>query len=716
VRGTAGRHLRRRLTCAGLAIGVGAIAPGPAAAAVEPIELPGVTLASVAADLDGDGEREVVRLVDAAPGTTAIDAWRESGDGWVELGTTPLVTPDELGNDTLADRSLGTAALLRTRLAGRDRLVALTAQGIPGDTYGRTCCLALAEVRVEPSGDIGLSPIRADGLDRGANVVHAIDLDGDGTDELVTGTTDFREDGAPVVSRVVVLSWSADRFTPIGEGEGLADYYGHWVGETDGQRGDDLILGVSQFGDLVRVTMAGGAPSFEAGHVDLGEPFEGWVLGIADGSIVLTARNGLSVVRWPHGGRPAEVAHLDTETYPATSLVGTGPDALIIHHDNPAYAVGDAPTADVYDLGLEQLVDDLPGAASTDEIWHVLNEAAGSRVTGNRNAYPYVGPMPDVAPGGRAGYANSGILIAQDGAGGYETHPTTAMAGLYPMGVAGRDDAWLMVGDGVIYGPSGSSAYIFSGALGPFGRGRLLMLPAEWVLAPDEAGRQVSVELRGPVVDVDDPNGPRLLSGPGGFEVLVTAPPGTVVLRGYRGYEEYEVADGPINLAIAPANARAEENRPFEVWVVALTPDGQVEARHWSGTFVREFPELAAEAATETFGLAATVRGTASPGTVVAVDGRPVPVAADGAFDIRIDAAPWPEDVLVVARDPLGNETTMRLQVVGFLDYRGLPWLPIVGLATVAAGVVVFIRVPGRRPEPMTAWAGDGRLEEIDAD
>ena len=54
------------------------------------------------------------------------------------------------------------------------------------------------------------------------------------------------------------------------------------------------------------------------------------------------------------------------------------------------------------------------------------------------------------------------------------------------------------------------------------------------------------------------------------------------------------------------------------------------------------------------------------------------------------------------------------VQVIGFVDYRGLPWLPIIGLLTVVVGVYVFLRVPRRRAGPTPAWSGDGTLEEIE--
>jgi hypothetical protein len=55
--------------------------------------------------------------------------------------------------------------------------------------------------------------------------------------------------------------------------------------------------------------------------------------------------------------------------------------------------------------------------------------------------------------------------------------------------------------------------------------------------------------------------------------------------------------------------------------------------------------------------------------------------------------------------------------IVGLFDYRGLPWLPIVVLLTVGAGVALFLRTP----RPLADRAGYtrpevGALEEIEGD
>jgi hypothetical protein len=136
----------------------------------------------------------------------------------------------------------------------------------------------------------------------------------------------------------------------------------------------------------------------------------------------------------------------------------------------------------------------------------------------------------------------------------------------------------------------------------------------------------------------------------------------------------------------------------------------------WQAEALRVAPELTASAADPALSLTSTVTGRAEPGATVTVDGFPVTPSPSGHFQVEVDAPIWPRDVLVVARDAVGNETVQQLEVIGFVDYRGLPWIPIIAVLTVVAGVVLFLRTPRLRPQPVLMPDGDGRLEEVDGD
>ena len=167
-------------------------------------------------------------------------------------------------------------------------------------------------------------------------------------------------------------------------------------------------------------------------------------------------------------------------------------------------------------------------------------------------------------------------------------------------------------------------------------------------------------------------------------------------------------------MAIQPGTGRRDDTDiDFEAFVLVLTPDGRSLTRQWTGTFVREPPELRVSAATDTMALSATLEGRASPGSQVTAGGQAIEVGDDGRFVASIDAPIWPSQVLVTARDLLGKEATDQVEVLGVFDYRGLPWAAILILATLVVGGVLYVRAPKRRMVASTA-DGDGRLEEIE--
>jgi hypothetical protein len=127
-------------------------------------------------------------------------------------------------------------------------------------------------------------------------------------------------------------------------------------------------------------------------------------------------------------------------------------------------------------------------------------------------------------------------------------------------------------------------------------------------------------------------------------------------------------------------------------------------------------PELAVRAETMPMTLGATLEGTASPGSAVAANGVAIEVDAGGRFSASIDAPIWPSQVLVAARDPLGNETIERVEVLGVVDYRGLPWAALLIVATLGVGGALYVRTPKRRANGAVEPEGDGRLEELELD
>lgn len=141
-----------------------------------------------------------------------------------------------------------------------------------------------------------------------------------------------------------------------------------------------------------------------------------------------------------------------------------------------------------------------------------------------------------------------------------------------------------------------------------------------------------------------------------------------------------------------------------------------IEVHRFEGTFAVEVPTVAARASGAGL-LRATVTGRTLPGSSVRVDGRSVEVSRFGGFRVEVSAPPWPRMVEIEVRDPLGRAALERVEVLGVVDYRSWPWIPIVGTATLALAAILFVRTPTRRSEThdRVAWDG-GELEEIDGD
>ena len=64
-------------------------------------------------------------------------------------------------------------------------------------------------------------------------------------------------------------------------------------------------------------------------------------------------------------------------------------------------------------------------------------------------------------------------------------------------------------------------------------------------------------------------------------------------------------------------------------------------------------------------------------------------------------------------RRPFSAERTVS--VVAPLDYRRLPWIPIVGMLTVLAGVLLYVRTPrARAAASRPNRVEEGTLEELE--
>jgi hypothetical protein len=671
-----------------------------------PIVLPGKTLAALVADIDGDGVDEVLRTT-GSDTSEQVEAWDFVDGSWTPIDAVdvPVLVSEEEAEMGLRPP----AALLRTLVDGRERLLVVVAAIAPDDDFAQVCCTEFLELSHDSRG-LALRPMRSPG--GSADIVLPADLDGDGTDELVLHHNRFEGEAiADTVTRIEVLRRGPDGWATIYESEDTGHGYGLTVGETDGVPGDEILVGPSEFGAMTRMTLIDGEFVFDETSLGFSEDGSGWIGGIVDGRLLVTYPDAVEIMTWPRGMAAEPHARLPSRSWPSVTVVGDDRHALIVKHDGFEPDDG-VPRTTIHDLDLRQL-GEVDGTPLAEELWDIIDvQARSGSYQLERSLWPVIGTVPGGWVDGEPAYMANGTLIRTDRADGYTASPMATLIGSQVMGLAGPNRAWVVAGTSIFAPPEG--AYLYNGV--PFGQSWVTLTPVEELLRPDGEGEVATLELRHAVEVAGVDGATTLMAHAEGFEVIVTAEGGSVVVTtDGRDWESHDVRTDPVIVAATPRAGESDENQDFERWVLVIRPDGIGSVHRWEGTFLREPPDVTAGAATAAFSLRSTISGRVSDGMTVTVDGAPAPLDQFGAFNVEVDAPIWPRSVEVVASDPFGTERIARVEVVGFLDYRGLPWVPIVGILTVVVGAVLFVRTPRGRPLVVTV-DGDGQLEEISAD
>jgi hypothetical protein len=682
---------------------------GPAAAEDPTQILPGTTVMAITADLDGDGDREIVRLTEEGQAMDhAVDAWEYDGARWSTIGSAELSRVGEY-QDALSQGG-DPAAILRVQMAGRERVLALSAAFVPGDPNLATCCLTISELQLARAGSLELRRLQR--VDGGAQTIWATDMDGDGSDELVLHESAYATTEEEQTATIRVLRWNGSGFDEVFEHTDRQLLYGVTVGDSDGVAGQDVLLAPGTDGRIRRLAWVEGGIRLEQASIDAGEPPEGWIVGVADDAIVLSLGQELRVVRWPRGQSATTVDRLGTLAYPGVGLVGEGPDALVVVQSDFPFGNRRVPTAAIHDLRLRSL-GEVAANPATEGLWEFLGgPVAGAQGSIQRNIYPWSGPFYGGLSEGSPAYVSSGMLIQPGGPDGFTVRPIASLIGVQPIGRAGPDDAWVVLTGG--YSPPPGVAYLTWGG-SPGDWGRLAVTRLDRLLVADDETNATSFELRGAVETARDPHGSMLMAEGDGFQVSITAPAGSaVIVANGMLLDEHQVGTEPLLIDVAPLNRRQESNQSLEATILVVTPDGRATTQRWSGTFVREPPEIEVSATTDVMALSATLAGHASQGSQVIANELPIETDAEGQFTASIDAPLWPSRVVVTARDPLGNEATAVVEVLGVVDYRGLPWAAILLAVTLMAGGVLYARTPQHRAA--TIPEGDARLEELELD
>jgi hypothetical protein len=695
-----------------LLLGAGTLLPPPAGSSVpaapdEPgtVVLPEApTYQAVAADVDGDGVRELVRLVGAERAAIDLEAWQRSDAGWSRIGEpVNVVPPRPTGTQGNIVYSGAPARIVVRLVDGVERATVVRQPRFEEPGLDVECCLLLDDV-LAAEGSLRLVPVAARLLS--ADAVLAIDMDGDGTDEvLVTrGRPPLGDTTFPTDARV--LRWTGSAFAPpvlteLAVGSGASPFV---LGDTDGVPGAEAAF-IGAQSRLHRLSLR----ENDALVAEDGGPSIADAVAVAlegDRAIaILNQRGQIIISPWPRDGAQAETQA--TRAIEAGDLVGT-----VEIRGRPHLLVRGATVETLQVLTLPNLT-----LESTSVI---RSPAAGTLSAGPLQ--PYVGSLPGGSLDGHPAVIYAGHLIPSEDLAG-SPYPTSGaalmatLAGTVPVGLVGPDRGWLALWHRALPSPIPD----------PSG-GRLdapVVQPGSGVsLVPVDAARVPELDdaILDPPISGGIDTGREVVTGAAGFTTTITAPPGSrVYLAAAAGASRPAItdvaavpADGELTVTVQPPDS-VDPDPTYTAQVAVATPAGHAYLATWIVRVLDGPPNLQARADTPIGSAAVVVSGRTAPFTEVRIDGRAVAVDAEGRFEGEVELPPWPTSVEVVAIDRVGNEARTMVSGVGWFDYRRLPWIAIAIAAVALVGSALYLRVPLIKREPQRA-DDDAVLEELDPD
>ncbi len=684
--------------------------PGPAPVFIAAVpDEPGVAILpaasifqTVAADLDDDGRRELIRLVRGDGDAVLAEVWGRQPAGWHLRGEPVEVVPASRIGTRIDPVYQSTPVRLLVRVVeDAEHVTVVTQPHFEQIDVGPPCCLLLHDLVIEDGSALRRA---VSGPGDFADAIIVIDLDGDETDELLStrslppaGDISF-----PIEARV--HRWADGTFAeptvtrlPVGSGD--APFR---LGDSDGVAGDEAGI-ISSLGrpGIFRIRLS---DNDEVALDDGGVVADHAVAVPVDGGrgvAVVGSVGGLRVAAWPPGEPISEPIAESGIT--DGRIVGTvnvrGQPKLVVHE----------PAADaVHLLSLPNL---LPPQGIS-----ITRSPAAAALAGAAVA-PFSGPLPGGGVEGEPSLIHAGRLIPSTAdAGSSGTSLMATLAGAEPIGLLGDGDL-IAIQHGMV------------GRLAPRPDGGALVVPTlmdgAWTsitplavtLQPEAEDGDLAPPLRG-AVRVDAREG--IAVGRGGFRAEVTAPPGSRVV--VADFDPSVIraaiivpASGMVDAPFVPPPVTTANPR-FRATLLVLTPAGHAYLASWDVRVRTEPPPVELMVSTPFGSSAVEVEGRTTPYAKVRVDGMPVELNAGGRFATTVELPPWPTEILVEVGDGLGNATRRSVTGVGVFDYRGLPWVPITVALAALVGAVLFLRVPRSSPLARRDEDDDAILEELEPD
>lgn len=660
-------------------------------------------LQTVAADLDADGRRELVRLVRGDGEAALAEVWVERAASWALLGEPVEVVPPSRVGTRINDVYTATPVrLLVRRVDGLARVTIASQPHFEEIDVGEPCCLILHDLVLDPGG-LARRVAVAEPIDFSDGVL-VIDFDGDGTDELLTTLSLPPAGDISYPVRARVHRWNGGGFSaptvtelPIGSGDTP-----FVLGDSDGLPGQEAAI-ISTLGPpgLFRVSMAAGDGLVVDRAGVTADQALAVPLGDGRGVAVIGPVAGFIAAAWPPGAPTSPP--VGESQLSGVRLLGT-----IEVEGDPRLAVHRPSSATLHLLSLPEL-----------QPWRQtsISRSLVSVRLSARPPTPYVGLLADGGPQGDLARAvfHAGRLVTPTAAGEVSTPALmAALAGAEPIGLVGNGTA-LAVSHApfgpVMPGPAGGPLLVPA----PLPLAWTTIVPFDTVTSPEVDFGTLDAAIRGAVrLDADND----IAVGPDGFIADVVAPPGSRVLISDGGPEArvpVVVPDGGVAQVRLGSPPETAGDPPRRTRLVVTTPAGHAYVAEWDVVTRSGPPPIEAAATTQFASPAVEIGGQTLPQTRVRVDGRPVEVDPGGRFETKVELPPWPTEVVIEVDDSFGNVARATVTGVGWLDYRALPWVPIVAAIVGLAALVLILRVPRTSPLPRRA-DDDAALEEIDPD
>ncbi|MEO6059594.1 MAG: hypothetical protein ABIQ05_06480 [Candidatus Limnocylindria bacterium] len=716
--------------------------------AAEPVPLPaepgarvldGEVVTATTGDIDGDGVADLVRVVRSNSNLTllAVDAWSvDEAGSWTHHEQVPL------RREASVDRQLSglprpdADGMLPVRFGDPvGFLVVGSASSTPGGSHvmvaaigtadeDPACCLTVWEVGTwtsAPASSATLDLALASG--RGAAWVVAARLDPDGEgdyDEILVGDTDGT--GAP---RLTVLGWSGTRYREIARRTyPLGSTLLTWESRSPLSPGFErcaprppevAVLGPlfptddgSQIPtDLTALRQTSGQLTEETRRIGTSGSLSPDA--VRADSILMSTIDGRPWFGWGWPRTPDEpIPPLEANAL-ATALGGSPWTPLLILSMNGPITDANAQTTISHECFAEIATLQTRGG-----MIRFPADFLGGAVE-SVSLLPYRGEIPGFGEyNSSAGVIVGGLLLTLLADGTGHVDASAALPGVVPIGLVGPNGGWMALAHAPRFAMQNRGFRLDHYQVGD--AARVSVAPVDQVLSPEAQNGSFQPRLVGAVLDPSRALGDLLTSG-AGFRAEVEVPPGSRLFVAPLGQGfpvdptwQGRADDGHAVLHVAVPEGR----KSFNIRGFVVTPAGHGYTVAWFTRVLREPPPLQVEAEWASLGFDVPLRGSTDPTATVLVDRAPVVVAADGNFVGHVAAPPWPTRVVVEAVDLVGNRTTTTLTVVGLLDYRQLPWVPIIVVLTVVAAAGLFLLAPRLKPPSVTPHPDDGTLEDLD--